>query len=65
MISKPYCPTCNRRLHTPTAKPERCLVCKLPVENLGFGRPRTLHPECRNVRRKLYRRRSRGNEARP
>jgi len=65
VTSKPYCPTCNRRLHKLTAKPARCLVCKKPVESLGFGRPRKLHPECRNVRRKVYRRKARSAEVAP
>lgn len=34
-----------------------CLVCGKPVESAGAGRPRTIHPECRAIRRKQYEKR--------
>lgn len=61
--SKPYCPTCHRRLHAlqaPAAKP--CLVCGEPVQSVGAGRPRQLHPECRKVRAAM---RAKTKEVRP
>lgn len=61
----PYCPTCHRRLHKLQAAPKhKCLACGQPVESLGVGRPRLLHPECRNLRRKTLER-PKGREARP
>lgn len=66
----PYCPTCHRRLHALQAPPvQPCLACGKPVQGLGLGRPRQLHPECRNVRRKSMegraKRRARRGEVRP
>lgn len=65
---KPYCPTCHRRLHALQAPPQKpCLACGLPVLGLGLGRPRQLHPECRNARAALHarRRRQQRKEAQP
>lgn len=69
-VDKPYCPTCHRRLHkskAPVSMP--CLVCGKPVEGVGFGRPRQLHPACRSIRNSrrvaAYRRRKRAQEVRP
>lgn len=50
--ARPYCHACGRRLHPQRTleKARPCLVCGLPVESTGLGRPRQLHPECRKVR---------------
>lgn len=69
-VDKPYCPTCHRRLHALQAPPEKpCLVCGKPVEGLGLGRPRQLHPRCRRLResrqRAQRRQRKREQEVRP
>lgn len=63
----PYCPTCHRRLHKLTAPPvQPCLACGLPVEGLGLGRPRQLHPECKRMRVALLARKRRAaKEVRP
>lgn len=52
---RPHCPTCHRRLHPQRAleKARPCLLCGLPVESTGLGRPRQLHPECRKARAAL------------
>lgn len=54
-MTSPYCPTCHRRLHPKSGPraPNPCVVCGKPVEYQGAGKPRTCHPECREVRRKL------------
>ncbi len=65
---KPYCPTCHRRLHALHAPPQKpCLECGKPVAGLGLGRPRALHPECRNARAAMRARllRQRRKEAQP
>lgn len=63
----PYCPTCHRRLHALQAPPVKpCLHCGKPVDGLGLGRPRQLHPECRRARlATLAKRRRAAKEVRP
>jgi ribosomal protein L34E len=63
----PYCPTCHRRLHALQAPPSKpCLVCGQPVQSVGAGRPRQIHPECRKARALMRgSRRTRAKEVRP